>query len=141
MPTLRCILGHLHSGGYFLTGESLGLVTYRVCMITCCYTKVRAEIVERRPRSRGAVDSGGPMTDAEVYLHVMPRRRRGVWVAYQITEGSPGADLVQGVASYHEARDRAARDGYRLCFDEETWAQMIEAGVAPQTVPDDVTLV
>src|SRR6266516_7850654 len=63
MPTLRCILGHLHSGGYFLTGESLGLVTYRVCMITCCYTKVRAEIVERRPRSRGAVDSGGPMTD------------------------------------------------------------------------------
>ncbi len=81
------------------------------------------------------------MTDAEVYLHVMPRRRRGVWVAYQITEGSPGADLVQGVASYDDARDRAARNGYRLRFDEETWAQMIEAGVAPQTVPDDVTLV
>ncbi len=47
----------------------------------------------------------------------------------------------QGVASYHEARDRAARNGYRLRFDEETWAQMIEAGVAPQTVPDEVTLV
>jgi hypothetical protein len=71
----------------------------------------------------------------------MARRGRGVWVAYQITEGSPGADFVQGVASYDEARDRAARDGCRLCFDEETWAQMIEAGAAPQTVPDDVTLV
>jgi hypothetical protein len=81
------------------------------------------------------------MTDAEVYLHVMPRRRRGVWVVYQITEGSPAAELVRGVASYDEARDRAARNGYRLRFDEETWAQMIEAGVAPQTVPDDVTLV
>jgi hypothetical protein len=48
---------------------------------------------------------------------------------------------VQGVASYDEARARAARNGYRLRFDEETWAQMIEAGVAPQTVPEDVTLV
>jgi hypothetical protein len=48
---------------------------------------------------------------------------------------------VQCVASYDEARARAARNGYRLRFDEETWAQMIEAGVAPQTVPDDVTLV
>jgi hypothetical protein len=81
------------------------------------------------------------MTDAEVYLHVMPRRRRGAWVAYQITEGDPGAELVQGVASYDEARARAARDGYRLRFDEETWAQMIDAGVAPPTVPEDVTLV
>lgn len=81
------------------------------------------------------------MTDAEVYLHVMPRRRRGVWVVYQITEGSPGADLVRGVASYDQARDRAVRNGYRLRFDEETWAQMIEAGMAPQTVPDDVTLI
>ncbi len=63
MPTLRCILGHLHSGGYFLTGESLGLVTYRVCMITCCY------VMLGRPWSRCAVDSGGRMTDAEVYLH------------------------------------------------------------------------
>jgi hypothetical protein len=41
-------------------------------------------------------DSGGGMTAAEVYLHVTPRRRRGVWVVYQITEGSPGADLVRG---------------------------------------------
>jgi pimeloyl-ACP methyl ester carboxylesterase len=32
------------------------------------------------------------MTDAEVYLHGMPRRRRRVWVVYQITEGSPGAN-------------------------------------------------
>jgi hypothetical protein len=80
------------------------------------------------------------MTDAEVYLHVMPRRRPGVWV-YQITEGSPGAELVQGVASYDEAWDRAARNGYRLRFDEETWAQMIEAGVAPPRVREDVTLV
>src|SRR6266536_5509588 len=95
MATLRCILGHLQSGGYFLMSESLRLVTYRVCSITCCDVNVRTEIVERRPRSRCAVDSGGPMTDAEVYLHVMPRRRRGVWVVYQITEGSPGADLVR----------------------------------------------
>jgi hypothetical protein len=81
------------------------------------------------------------MTDGEVYLHVMPRRRRGVCVVYQITEGSLAAELVRAVASNDEARDRAARNGYRLRFDEETWAQMIEAGVAPQTVPDDVTLV
>ena len=36
------------------------------------------------------------MTDAEVYLHVMARRGRGVWVVCQITEGSAGADLVRG---------------------------------------------
>jgi len=75
------------------------------------------------------------MTDAEVYLHVMPRRRRGVWVVYQITEGSRGAEPVRGVASYDEARDRAARNGCRLRFDEETWAQMIEAGVARRRCP------
>lgn len=64
-----------------------------------------------------------------------------MWVVYENSEGSPGAELVQGVASYDEARDRATRDGFRLRFDEETWAQMIESGVAPQTVPEDVTLV
>jgi hypothetical protein len=36
------------------------------------------------------------MTDAEVYLHVMARRGRGVWVVCQITEGGAGADLVRG---------------------------------------------
>jgi hypothetical protein len=38
-------------------------------------------------------------------------------------EDSPGAERVQGVASYDEARDRAARNGYRLRFDEETGAR------------------
>jgi len=79
-----------HPTRHFRTGSrrAVPLRLHGVCTITSCCTNVRTEIVERRPRSRCAVDSGGRMTDGEVYLHVMPRRRRAVCVVYQITEAA-----------------------------------------------------
>jgi hypothetical protein len=60
------------------------------------------------------------MTDAEVYLHVTARRGAACGSSVRSPRAAPARTSSGAVASYDEARDRAARNGYRLRFDKET---------------------
>jgi len=76
------------------------------------------------------------------HLHVMPREvPGGRWHVFQISEESPRITLAESVSSYVEAHKLAKRNQRPLRFAGQAWQQMVAAGVAPQTVPEDVTLV
>jgi len=117
----------------------------------------------RRPRTPGSLTTGEPLTvrnqpvdgsvavndndktksnGARPYLHVMAREvAGGRWHVFQISEESPRITFAESVSSYVEAHKLAARDQRPLHFAGQAWQQMVAAGVAPQTVPDEVTLV
>jgi len=79
---------------------------------------------------------------ARPHLHVMPREvAGGRWHVFQISDESPRISLAESVSSYVEAHRLAARDQRPLRFAGQAWQQMVAAGVAPQTMPEDVTLV
>jgi len=79
---------------------------------------------------------------ARTYLHVMPRYAADPrWHVYQIGDQSPRITFAESVTSYLDAHKLAARDQRPLRIAEQAWQQMLDAGVAPQTKPDDVTLV
>ncbi len=86
-------------------------------------------------------DDGRP-SDADVYLHVMPRYANGQrWHVFQVSDESPRITLAGSVASYDELRRLATRAKWPVRFAEQAWRQMVAAGVAPDMVPDDVTIV
>ena len=79
---------------------------------------------------------------ARTYLHVMPRDAADPrWHVYQISDESPRITFAESVTCYLDAHKLAARDQRPLRIAEQAWQQMLDAGVAPQTKPDDVTLV
>jgi hypothetical protein len=79
---------------------------------------------------------------ARPYLHVMPREvAGGRWHVFQLSDESPRISFAQSVSSYVEAHKLAARDQRPPRFAGQAWQQMVAAGVAPQTMPEDVTLV
>jgi hypothetical protein len=81
-------------------------------------------------------------TGALPYLHVMPRYAAGPrWHVFQISDESPRITFAESVTSYVDAHKLATRDQRQLRIAGEAWQQMLAAGVAPQTVPEDVTLV
>ena len=76
------------------------------------------------------------------YLHVMPREAAGGrWHVFQLSDESPRISFAESVTSYVEAHKLATRDQRPLRFAGQAWQQMVAAGVAPQTMPEDVTLV
>lgn len=76
------------------------------------------------------------------YLHVMPRYVAGQrWHVFEISDEPPLISIAASVASYVEARTLAAQDQRPLRIAGRAWQQMVAAGVAPATVPDDVTVV
>jgi hypothetical protein len=79
---------------------------------------------------------------ARTYLHVMPRHAVDPqWHVFQISDQSPRITFAESVTSYIDAHELAARDQRPLRIAEEAWQQMVDAGVAPEAKPDDVTLV
>jgi len=79
---------------------------------------------------------------ARTYLHVMPRYAADPrWHVYQIGDQSPRITFAESVTCYLDAHKLAARDQRPLRIAEQAWQQMLDAGVAPQAKPDDVTLV
>jgi len=82
--------------------------------------------------------------DAGVYLRVMPRfeadARSPRWHVYQVSDESPRITLAGSVSSLKEAQSLAGRDKRPLRIAEQAWQQMFAAGVAPKTVPDEVTI-
>jgi len=76
------------------------------------------------------------------YLHVMPREAGGGrWHVFQLSEESPRISFAESVSSFVEAYKLATRHQRPLRFAGQAWQQMVAAGVAPQTMPEDVTLV
>jgi hypothetical protein len=79
---------------------------------------------------------------ARTYLHVMPRYAAGPhWHVFQISDRSPRITIAESVTCYLDAHKLAGREQRPLRIAEQAWQQMLDAGVAPQTKPDDVTLV
>jgi len=79
---------------------------------------------------------------ARTYLHLMPRYAADPrWHVFQISDESPRITFAESVTCYLDAHKLAARDQRPLRIAEQAWQQMLDAGVAPQTKPDDVTLV
>ena len=79
---------------------------------------------------------------ARTYLHVMPRYAADPrWHVFRISDQSPRITFAESVTCYVDAHKLAARDQRPLRIAEQAWQQMVDAGVAPQTRPDDVTLV
>lgn len=79
----------------------------------------------------------------EIYLHVMPRADNGPtarWHVFQISEESPRITLAGSVTSFVEARDLATRDHASLRFAPVAWAEMVSAGVAPEQIPEAITV-
>jgi hypothetical protein len=80
--------------------------------------------------------------DVTAYLHVMPRYPDAQrWNVFQIVDDPPGIALAASVTSYDEVKQRAARGKRSVRFAEQAWRQMVDAGAAPRTVPDEVTIV
>ena len=76
------------------------------------------------------------------YLHVMPRYAAGPrWHVFQIGDQSPRITFTESVTSYVDAHKLAAREQRPLRIAAQAWQQMLDAGVAPKTKPDDVTLI
>ena len=90
-------------------------------------------------------DNNKPKTKsngARPYLYVMPREAGGGrWHVFQLSDESPRIRLAESVTSYVEAHKLATRDQRPLRFAGRAWQQMVAAGVAPPTMPEDVTLV
>jgi hypothetical protein len=117
----------------------------------------------RRPRTSGSLTTGEPLTvrnqpvdrsvavndsnktktnGAQPYLHVMAREGAGGrWHVFEVSHESPRISFAESVSSYVEAHKLAARDQRPLRFAGQAWQQVAAAGVAPQTLPEDVTLV
>ncbi len=94
---------------------------------------------DTKPNTAAVNDANA--TTAEPYLHLMPRHAAGQrWHVFQIRDESPRITLAASVTSYVEAHKLAARDQRPLRIEREAWQQMAAAGVAPPTVPDNVTL-
>jgi hypothetical protein len=85
-----------------------------------------------------------PTNDGDVYLQVMPRvetdARSRRWHVYQVSDESPRITPAGSASSCQEAQTLAARDKRPLRIAEQAWQQMLTAQVAPETVPDDVTI-
>jgi hypothetical protein len=76
------------------------------------------------------------------YLHVMAREvAGGRWHVFELSEESPRIRFAESVSSFVEAYKLAARDQRPLRLAGQAWQQMVAAGVAPHTMPEDVTLV
>ncbi len=79
---------------------------------------------------------------ARTYLHLMPRYAADPrWDVFEISDESPRIRFAESVTCYLDAHKLPARDQRPLRIAEQAWQQMLDAGVAPQTKPDDVTLV
>ena len=65
----------------------------------------------------------------------------GRWHVFQVGDESPRITFAESVTSYAEVHQLARRDQRPLRFAAQAWQQMVAAGVAPQTVPENVTLV
>jgi hypothetical protein len=59
------------------------------------------------------------------------------WLTYTTPAGG-GVQLTSSVASLAEAVERCERLGYRLALPPETHAEMVQAGVAPADIPEDL---
>ena len=85
-----------------------------------------------------------PTDDDDGYLQVMPgfdtdaQSRR--WHVYQVSDESPRITLAGSVSSCQEAQTLAARDKRPLRIAEQAWQQMLAAHVAPEAVPEDMTI-
>jgi hypothetical protein len=98
--------------------------------------------VRNHPVDRSVAVKDKQANGARPYLHVMPRYAAGsLWHVFQISDESPRITFAESVTSYVDAHELAARDQRPLRIAEDAWQQMVDAGVAPQTKPDDVTLV
>ena len=79
---------------------------------------------------------------APPYLHVMARHATGQrWHVFQLSDESPRITLADSVTSYDQVHELAERDQRPVHIADEAWRQMVADGVAPDTAPDDVTLV
>lgn len=80
-----------------------------------------------------------------MYLHVMPHSgqpsTRLRWHVFQISDASPRITAAATVTSWDEARTLATRANRPVHIAEQAWRQMRAADVAPETIPDDATLV
>jgi hypothetical protein len=84
-----------------------------------------------------------PAVKSAPYLHVMPRtggESRARWHVFQISDEAPRITLAGTVESFAEARKLAARDKLSLRIAHNAWQQMVTVGVAPEKVPDAVTI-
>jgi hypothetical protein len=83
------------------------------------------------------------MAKAQIYLQISERTwGERLWPAHQVTDDPRTADdPVASVGSYLDARERATRNGHLLRVSNDAWHEMVVAGVAPQIVPGDVTIV
>ncbi len=86
-------------------------------------------------------DDDAAANETGVYLYVMARHLADQrWHVFQVSEESPRITLAGSVASYEEARKLATRGRRSLRIAEQAWRQMLDAGVAPAKVPDDVSI-
>jgi hypothetical protein len=77
------------------------------------------------------------MANPDTTLTVSPNRRSGTsWVTFVSPQGA-GQVMTSSVRSLKEAVERADRLGYQLQVTPEAYAEMVEAGVAPATPPND----
>ena len=90
------------------------------------------------------MDHDPPADDAGAYLQLMPRFPTGAgsarWHVFQVSAEPPRITRVGSVSSFTEARALAAKHKRPLRIAAQAWRQMLDARVAPKTVPDDVTL-
>lgn len=78
------------------------------------------------------------------YLHLMPHHPDGTapgrWHVFQVSEASPRITVAATVTSWDEARTLSARAKRPLRVAALAWQQMTSAGVAPDSVPDEITI-
>jgi hypothetical protein len=62
------------------------------------------------------------------------------WNVFEVADQSPRISLAGTVATCEQARHLAAHNNLQLRISRAAWRQMIDAGVAPQNPPNDVTI-
>lgn len=106
---------------------------------------MRASLIGHTPRGYTpgvAMRNNGRPADIHEHMRVMPRFESDQrWNAFQVSDDPPSVSLVGPVASYEDARQRAARSNLQLRVEGRAWQQMVAAGVAPPRVPDSVLIV
>ena len=81
-------------------------------------------------------------TEGRAYLHVMARYKdTEKWHIFRVSDEPPRIAPAFSVMSYDEAKREAMRARQPLRFAVRAWQQMVDAGVAPRRVPDQVTIV
>ena len=95
-----------------------------------------------RLANRSIVVNDNTPSAAPPYLRVMARHAAGQrWHVFQLSDESPRITLADSVTSYDEVHELAEREQRPVHIADEAWRQMVADGVAPDTAPDDVTLV